>query len=347
MTEHEPLSSGPASGLGEQSPSEPIAPEPPGDVADPAAPAGAPLGAAAASSGAHQSGLYPPAPVDPVPGADPDVALPPAAPGAYPDVALPPAAPGGFYVAGQPPIPPKPRRRGLAAAIAGVFVGIGALLAKFGLPVLLGAATTGLLSGAFGGPFDKIPSDQQHALEARFNTAVSDSLHGLSDAAASAKIVSLVKGGLPRLGDDLLVERLELSSRLFATTDLATCAKIARATAKGDTDNNAVASALGSMSATEIGRWFDISVSAIEAESAGAPAVRKPDQVEIERISTEVLGALDATATANVRVLYGSSTTISDTTDEQACGAVRSLYAAMAALPQADRAVMALYDVAP
>ena len=50
-------------------------------------------------------------------------------------------------------------------------MGLVAAFAKFGLPLLIGVAATGVIGNIFGGPYGRLPSDQQQALERRFDAA--------------------------------------------------------------------------------------------------------------------------------------------------------------------------------
>ncbi len=287
------------------------------------------------------SGTPEPAPPLDAPGPDPS---PPPAPVA-------PAAPGGIYpaTATEPgvPVPPQvappKRRRGLMGGAAALVVALAAILAKFGLPLLVGVAASGVLGSVFGGAYDKLPSDQQKSLEARFDAAVGTTLDGKSDAEKSAAINAMITSGLPRLDDAPLVDKIHLTVKLLNGTDEATCAKLARATATGKEDPDALLKSLQSLDTDSVGRWYDINVQAIEADAASKP-VRSADQAGAERILTSIASGLSPAEAAQISALYSGSAT---TSDADACGGIRTLYNRIDALPPSDLAIAALYDASP
>ena len=290
--------------------------------------------------------LPPPGPADPLPAA-PEPARPSRQ--RAPEPGLPPPAPGGVYAAvpsapGAVTAPPSPtnRRNGIIAAIAGGIVLVGALLLKFGLPILLGTAVSGVLGGVFGGPFEKLPQDQQQVLEQRFEAAVGDTLDGLSEAESATRIDAMMTAGMPRLGDELLVEKVHLTARLLNGADEASCAGIARATAAGVVDEEGMSAALQAMDTPSVGRWFEINVSAMEAEAAGTP-VRAVDTAEANRVLGDVIGAFSETEGQQIADLYDGG----EVADADACNAMRALYRHIEELSGADLSIAALYDVTP
>jgi hypothetical protein len=239
--------------------------------------------------------------------------------------------------------PARKKRGGLVALVIGAVVVIGGLFLKFGLPILVGTAVSGVLGGVFGGPFQKLPSDQRQALEQRFDAAVGETLKGLSDADTSAKVDSMLLAGLPRLGDELLADKVHLTVKLLKASDEATCARVARATASGKDDTEAMSAAINALDAVSIGRWFDINVSAIEAEAKGAPAQRTVAKADSDRVLGDVFARFSDTEAQQIGSLYNGS----ETSDADACSAFRALYTHIEELPAADLALAALYDVSP
>jgi hypothetical protein len=273
-------------------------------------------------------------------------------PAPEPPPAAPPA-PGGIYAAGTTvlgtpvePIAaaPEPRKRGgLVAVVIGGVVVIGGLVLKFGLPILIGTAASGLLGGVFGGPFEKLPQDRQDALEKRIEVALGDSIKGLDDTAATAKVNALLAAGLPRLPDEDLTDKINLTVKVLTTADGPTCARLARANATGTSDEEAVSTAVGSLDAASIERWFDINITAVEAEAAGAPPARTADPDEVARVFQAAAGTFTETQAQHVDALYNGS----EVSDADACDAIRAVYGAILTLPPADLALAALYDVSP
>lgn len=272
----------------------------------------------------------------------------PTAPAVLPGVEA--HAPGGVYLAvpsapGEPiaPTPAPKGRNGRVALVATGAVALGAIAFKFVLPIVIGTAMSGALGGVFGGPFEKLPGDQQKALEQRFETAMGDTTKGVSDAEVTTRVDDAISAGLPRLGDALLVERFRLTSKLITSAEVATCARIARATATSKDDADAMSTALGSMDATSIGRWFDINVSALEAEAAKAPDVRAVPQADSDRVFDAVFGLFTDAELTQLRGLYDGE----EQSDVDACTGFRALYGHITQLPPEDLTIAALYEVTP
>lgn len=296
----------------------------------------------------------PAAAMPPDPAADPAVAGSPLGMASNPIPTPPPAWPPAtgegspFGAAGTPGLPPMPppaparSRRGVAVvtAVLAVVVGVGL---KWVLPLVLVSSVSGVLGNVFGGPFDKLPSDQRDALGKRFEAAVGTQLDGLSDEASGAKVDELIRGGLPRLSDQLLVERIRLTITFMGKTDLASCASIARSTASGGSTDSAMSTAISTLDTASIGRWFDINITAIEAQSAGTPAVRAVDEASSSRVLGIIVDAMSPDEMTKLNELYGGG----EVTDETACGAFRAFYGHIGELSSADIAIAALYDVAP
>jgi hypothetical protein len=264
---------------------------------------------------------------------------PPSEPGVYPPGVVP--AVYATPIAPQTPAAPAARRRGgilLVALGAGV-----ALFLKLILPILLGTAVSGVLTGVFSGPFDKLPADQKQTLEQRFEAAAGDTFEGLSEAETATRIDAMIRSGLPRLSDELLVEKIHLTSKLLMAADVPTCARVARASATGGNDGKALHDAVNALDTPAIGRWFDITVSAIEAAAADAPPERTVPQREADRVLGDIGGRFSEAEGRQFTALFSGG----EVNDEDACGAARAIYNHMEELPPADLALAALFDASP
>ena len=168
-----------------------------------------------------------PAAVEPAPPIEPPAASvdPPPAP----DTAGPPPAPapGGVYAASVStdgsgilaPTAPAARNRGRWAVIGALGVAAAIFIGKVAIGLLTATAVSGVLGGVFGGPFQKVPTDQREQMEKRFDAAVGDSLKGLSDTDIDAKVQAMLTDGLPRLEDAPLVERMQLVVKMADAAD--------------------------------------------------------------------------------------------------------------------------------
>lgn len=194
-----------------------------------------------------------------------------------------------------------------------------------------------------GGPFAKLPSDQQKALEQRFDAATGDIIKGLSEAETTAKVDAMLVAGLPRLSDKLLVEKVQLTVKLLNAADEPTCARVARATATGADDGDAMSTAIGAMDTVSIGRWSAYNVSAIEAEAKGSPDARSVPEADSSRVLDDVFGRFSETEAEQIGTLYQGA----EVSDADACAAFRALYTHISELPAPDLAIAALYDVSP
>ncbi len=123
--------------------------------------------------------------------------LPPLAPEVTPPPELsPPPATDGWAppasATGQPA--PSGRRPktivvGVIGLVAALAVAIGMKVAPFLAAGVLGSA----LAGAFGGPWDRLPSDVRAGFEKRLEAAVGDRLKNVDEAQQTAQIESLVR----------------------------------------------------------------------------------------------------------------------------------------------------------
>jgi hypothetical protein len=234
-----------------------------------------------------------------------------------------------------------PRRRGLL----GGAIAIAAAVAVLGVKLIIGFAAASVVSVAlgtvFGGPFERLPSDQQQALQQRFDAVVGDSLKGLSDADVTARVQSLEFGGLPRLDDATLVEYEGLWTSAIAAADVSSCASAAR-TKAGAIDLAVSDKIISSLDTQQLGRWYDIAVTAMEATQKQTPA-RSVSTAANDAMVTAIGQALPPADVTNLQQL-SSGGTVSDT---DACTAYRDLYHTAMSLDPTDRATFALSDVTP
>jgi hypothetical protein len=228
----------------------------------------------------------------------------------------------------------------LALVIVGVVV-VGGLCLKVALGIVIGTAVSGVLGGVFGGPFEKLPADHKQTLQQRVEAATGDRFKGLSDADASTRLQEMVLSGLPRLDDELLVEKVHLTTKMLAAADVPTCARLARGS--GTRDADATGTALAAMDPVSVARWYDIVVSAIEAEAKGSPPSRTVATADGARVRSELFAKFSTSEGEQLQALYNGV----KTSDAEACSAVRALYAHIEELPAGDLEVAALADVTP
>ncbi len=268
-----------------------LQPEPPapGATAPPSPPAPDPVPSSAPSAPGAPAPFVP-APVSP-PG--PPAGAPFASPSGPPPPGQP-AAPGGIYPAGAvPPAPPAPARsRGRLAVIGALLV----VVLSIGGKLLLGLVTASVVGGAlgtmFGGPYEKLPAEQRQQLEQRLDAALGDSLKGLSDTETSKRLDTLITAGLPRLDDAALIEHLRIVTAMLATTDVETCARIARSAVTGNLDEDAARKAVEGLDTATLGRWIEVNVSAIESQERGAPEARTPNETVVNTALQSLIGGL-------------------------------------------------------
>lgn len=199
------------------------------------------------------------------------------------------------------------------------------------------------LSGFYGESFDRLPTDQREALERRFAAAVGDSLKGLPVADATTRVSALATGGLPRLEDAILVERLGLLTAALEATPTATCAAFGRAAVTGTPNPDAIRAMLGSLDARSYGRWTEINVLSIEAEAKGAPPTRSASQAALDTMWNSFGGPFSAADDATLSAEQEGS----PQPDTDLCAAYRHFFQSVLALGPTDLATFALYAVTP
>ena len=244
---------------------------------------------------------------------------------------------------GTPAPAPRSGGKGKAVGLAAIAVAVVALVGKIGIGFLGATVISGALGIAFGGPFERLPADQQENLEQRWDAAVGQSLDGLTDAQVTTKVDDLINGGLPRLDDTVLVDRMGIYIAMLNQADDATCAALAKNAGTGQLAEAVGQKALDALDTSSLGRWYEINVRAIEAEVGRNPEARSPEAAHVDEIFAKLVPQLaEADLAAIIAVSDGS-----EVPDADACAAYRSLYTQVGNLGADDLAVMALYDVSP
>lgn len=278
-------------------------------------------------------------------GPEPEVTNPqPAQPD--PDSPTPDAAtPAGAWSSpGVRPGDTPPGRRPKAIVIGAIAL-LGALLVAVVAKVLpffavgvLGSA----LAGAFGGPWERLPGDVHRGYQERVEAAVGDRLDGLGDAERAARMVSLIRSGLPRLSDDRLVERSLLQTGALRAADESICAAFGRQSIGGQgIDDDTMTALLSNLTTDDLITWVGISVEAIELETQGAP---DPVLASAEEASALIDSVLASMPEAEVQTIAEVS---QGATDAEVCAALLAFYDAARNLGPSSLAVMARIDVQP
>jgi hypothetical protein len=291
-------------------------------------------------------------PLTPVQDGPPDAAPPPdpvpAAQVMGPALTTPSPVPAGPAWHGQDQPPATAAHAGRKrAALVGVIIVAAAAMGAVALKVLTGVLVAGIaaqaLTGLFGGPYARLPSDVRNGFEHRVDAAVGDRIEGLSAPQTEARIEALLVDGLPRLDDETLVARLRLQVQALDAADTATCAAftlsdlgVARPT---DEVSMAFIEGLDDASLT---RWVEIQVAALEAAGRASPAARTVTTEADELIAavTEMVPAADLDSI--VALTSGASVS-----DAAACSAGRAIYHGVLALEPDDLAVVARFQVSP
>jgi hypothetical protein len=263
-------------------------------------------------------------------------------PAPFPMSASAPVTPPSLPSSWPEPQPSPARRSRVRAAIVGIGAVVVVLGGKILLGVVAGAVVTSTLGAVFGSPFQRLPTEQRTQLEARLTAAVGSSLDGLSDTDKQARIVTLLKAGLPRLSDTILIERVQLFTTALQGADPSSCAAVARGSFLARPDDAAAAKVIGGLETTSFGRWIEINVQAIEAQKSGTPAARTVASTASQAMYQALLGALPSTDIATITLVTSGGTAA----DADVCTAMRDLYNAGRTLGPTDLATFALIDVA-
>jgi len=232
---------------------------------------------------------------------------------------------------------------GIVTSLAATALFIGVVAVPLALTGMADSAPAYNLSGFYGESFDRLPADQRQQLERRFAAAVGDSLKDLPAADAVARFNALATGGLPRLDDATLVERLGLLAAALEATPTATCAAFGRDALTGTPNPDAVQTMLGSLDARSYGRWTEINVLSIEAEAKGAPPTRSASQAALDTMWNSFGGPYSAADDATISAEQKGS----PQPDTDVCTAYRHFFQSVLALGPTDLATFALYAVTP
>jgi hypothetical protein len=255
-----------------------------------------------------------------------------------PDPAAPPALPSSW----PEPQPPPARTSRVKAGILGVGAVVVVLAGKILLGVVAGAVVSSTLGAVFGTPYERLPSDQRSQLEARLTVAVGSGFNSLSDADKRAKVLSMLTSGLPRLSDTILIERVQLFTTSLQIADPALCATVSRGIFQGKVDDAAADKVIAGLETTSFGRWIEINVEAIEAQSGSASPARTLSSAATDAMYRAVFSVLPAKDLATITAVSNGNTV----TDADVCTAARDLYQAGKSLGSTDLATFALTDVA-
>jgi hypothetical protein len=243
-----------------------------------------------------------------------------------------------------PPAAP-PRKRGrMGLVLAALAAGAGFVAIKVVSGLLVGGVVGSALGSFFGGPYERLPPDVRNQYEQRIKAALGTRLDGLSEAAVTDRVRSLVQHGLVRLDDAVLVRYMTVQVQALDRGDLATCGAFARASAGGTAPSAEVSRGLlKSLDDRSLQDFMEINIQALEAEARAAPPARTVTEAQAEvlfqalgqRLSQQDLDTIDALA---------AGTTV---TDDTACKAIRGLYDTALTMSPAEVALFARYDVQP
>lgn len=239
----------------------------------------------------------------------------------------------------------SPRRRGrVAAAGLGLVAIAAALMLKVVIPLALGGVAASAVGSLFGGPWDRLPSDTQSRLEQRFDAAMGDSLKGLSDADRATHLEAMLTSGLPRLDDQTLIRRFQIESASLDATDEKTCAAFAQEFVKGHVSTETSRKVLGSLDPQKYGEWIEINLTALEAESKGAPPQHVASRADTDAMSAALLGRVPASHLATMQALDAGGSVV---LDAASCSAARAVYDAGLGLDPKTLATLARVEVSP
>jgi hypothetical protein len=291
----------------------------------------------ASSTWAASGGTTPPS-VPPPLLPTPSAAIPP------PSMAVAGVDPSGV----QPPStePPKKKsplgRAGALLAIGGAALGV--IFVKFVLPLILVGAAGQFFDSAFGGPYARLPGDVRSGFEKRIDAAVGNTLDGQTDAAKTDRILTSVENGLSRLDDGLIDTNFRLTTKAIGAVDVKSCAAVARAIVAGNEPPDDAANAMiNTLSDSELQQWFEIRVSAVEADMRNSPAQVVVDDAAVNPLYDKLF-AIMRSEDIDVIGQLANGTTVED---EPLCTAIRNLYAAVLGLSPQDALLFARYDVSP
>jgi len=247
-----------------------------------------------------------------------------------------------------PAPPPEPQKRGgfgrVGYLLAGI-VGVGAFaIWKFVVPLVLVGVAGQVFGSAFGGPYNRLPSDVRAGFEQRFEAAVGADFDEQTDAEQEARITALVKGGMPRLPDGLIDTNFRLSVKGMQTVNQAACTAIARSFfTGGEPPDDAATALIDTLSDAELQQWFEIRVQAVEAESRGSPPAVLISDAAVDPLYEKVFLAMHQ-EDVDTFIQMANGTTVEDA---KLCAAARGLYGSVLTLSPGEVLTFARYDVTP
>lgn len=232
----------------------------------------------------------------------------------------------------------------IAAFLVVAGAAIGAILVKFVLPLVLVGAVGQVFDSAFGGPYGRLSGDVRSGFEKRLDTAFGNSLDGQTDSQKTARVLSAVKSGLSRLDDNLVAQNFQLTTKAIGAVDVPSCAAVSRAIVAGTEPPEAAANAMiNTLSDAELQQWFEIRISAIEADLRGSPAQVAVTDDQVNPLYEKLFAVM---APGDIDVI-GNLAGGSEVQDAELCTAVRDLYSSVQGLSAEESLLFARYDVSP
>jgi hypothetical protein len=258
-----------------------------------------------------------------------------------------PSWPMGGGAAAPAPQPATPKRPGFGRVgyLLAAIVGVGAFaIWKFIVPLVLVGVAGQVFGSAFGGPYNRLPSDVRAGFEQRFEAAVGDTFDDQTEAEQDARITTLVEGGMPRLPDGLIDTNFRLSVKGMQTVNEAACTAIAKSFFTGaEPPDDASTALIDTLSDSELQQWFEIRVQAVEAESRGSPPAVLISDAAVDPLYEKVFLAMHQ-EDVDTFIAMANGTTVEDA---KLCAAARGLYGSVLTLAPDEVRTFARYDVTP
>ncbi len=271
----------------------------------------------------------------------PTPAAPPIAP---PSAAVPGVDPSGVVPPGLEPPKKKSRMGVVGAFLAVAAAAIGAIVVKFVLPLVLVGAVGQVFDSAFGGPYNRLPGDVRSGFEKRLDAAFGDSLEGQTDTQKTARVLTAVKSGLSRLDDGLIQANFQLTTKAIGAVDVPSCAAVSRAIVAGaEPPEGATNAMINTLSDADLQQWFEIRISALEAELRNAPPQVAISDDQVNPLYDKLFAVMPS---GDIDVI-GEVAQGSTVEDGELCTAIRDLYSAVLSLSPSDALLFARYDVSP
>jgi hypothetical protein len=231
-------------------------------------------------------------------------------------------------------LPPPPASGGWSRRRKGGVIGlIAALIAIPGAKLLLGigaaSLASGLLAGAFGGPYDRVPQQIRDGWDKRIEAAI-PGVASMSSSAASDQALKMFADGFVRLDD---ASEARLGSYILAAlakVDDATCAALVRSKDPG-AEAKIGSQALATMDVASVQDFYEIAVQAIEASGRQSPPARVTSSADMEAVLAKAFSGVDPTSVAAINDATATNAAV--------CAAVRVAFDAIGTLSVADQAV--------